>query len=115
MKRTRYVIVDEYLGVFLGTYSGDELGAEDDDRMYACFAAHNPFGLTTACSFHNESTAKYFIRNTFAPNKRADLKPLPVETESEYPTVVDLIKSGYSEYTHDMLDAMFEYGNQTIH
>lgn len=102
------------MGVFLGTYTGEDLGA-DDGRIYACFAANNPFSLTTACSFRSENMANYFIRDTFAPHKQRQLKVLPVETETEFPTVVDIIKSGYGDLTHDMIDGMFNEENITVH
>lgn len=114
MKKTRYIILDEYMGVFLGTYDASDLGA-GDGRVYACFAANNPFGLTNACSFRTEAAAKYFIRDTFAPHKRPDLKTVPIETDSEFPSVVDIIKSGYAESTYDMMDGMFPEGKITIH
>lgn len=113
-KRTRYIITDNELGIFLGTYTGEDLGA-DDGRMYACFAANNPFNLTTACSFSSENVARYFIRDTFSPRKREQLDVVPVETESEFPSVVDIIKSGYGDLTYDMIDGMFHEENMTIH
>ena len=39
------------MGVFIGTYNGYDLGMEDDGRVYATFAANNPFGITNVCSF----------------------------------------------------------------
>ena len=56
------------MGVFLGTYDGHQLG-KDDDRMYACFAENNPFGLTTACSFKSHRAASHFIKDMF-PHKK---------------------------------------------
>lgn len=103
------------MGVFLGTYSGHSLGAESDDRMYACFAQNNPFGLTTACSFKSERAANFYIKDMFPLNKQRELKAIPLNTQSEFPTVVEMIKAGYEDYCHDMLDVMFEEGNQTIH
>ena len=114
MKKTRYIIIDEDMGVFLGTYNGSELGARDN-RTYACFAANNPFGLTTACSFRTENAANYYIRDTFPPHKRKDLKALPVETNSDFPNAVDIIKSGYVDSTYDMIDGMFTEISETIH
>jgi hypothetical protein len=105
------------MGVFLGTYSGSDLGKTDEDKLYACFAANNPFGLTSACSFTDSYIALEYISDTFAPNKRGYLNILEVESESEYPDVIDIIKAGHSEYTHDMLDELFheEIENPTIH
>ena len=47
--------------------------------------------------------------------KHLELESLPVETLSEFPTVVEIIKAGYSEHCGDMLDTMFAEGPQTIH
>lgn len=116
MKRTRYIILDERMGVFLGTYSGQDMGHPDDRKLYACFAANNPFGLTNACSFNNPKNAMEYIADTFAPSKRRGLNVASVESDSEYPDVLDLIRSGHAEHTYDMVDAMFDdIENPTIH
>lgn len=115
MKKMRYIIIDENMGVFLGTYQGHSLGAEHDDRMYACFAENNPFGLTTACSFKSERAATHYIKDMFPHRKQEELRTLPVKTDSEFPSVVEMIKAGYGKHCHDMLDVMFESGNQTVH
>lgn len=116
MKRTRYVIADQDMGIFLGTYNGEDFGDEDDNRVYICFASQNPFGLTNSCSFNTEAAAKFFINNAFPPSKRQGLKILPVESETDFPSAIDLIKSGYGEFTHDMIDGLFdEKSLQTIH
>jgi len=115
MKKIRYIISDDHMGVFLGTYNGYDLGMEDDSRIYACFAANNPFGLTTACSFKTERAAYHFIRDMFPPKKHGMLKTFAVETESEFPTVVEMIKSGHADITFDMIDSLMPAGSTTIH
>lgn len=115
MKKIRYIISDENMGVFLGTYNGYDLGMEEDGRIYACFAANNPFGLTTACSFKTERAAFHYIQDMFPPNKQRKLSTLEVETDSEFPTVVDMIKSGHGEKTFDMIDGLVAEGSQVIH
>lgn len=115
MKKTRYIIADDTHGVFLGTYSGEDLG-EDINKNYICFASQNPFGLTNSCSFQTEAAAKFFIRNAFPPNKRTELKILPVQSDTEYPSAVDIIKSGHANFTHDMIDYLFDEKTMgTIH
>lgn len=114
MNKKRYIIIDSNMGVFLGTYDGHQLG-KDDDRMYTCFAENNPFGLTTACSFKSHRAANHFIKDMFPHKKHLELESLPVETQTEFPTVVEIIKAGYSEHCGDMLDTMFAEGPQTIH
>ena len=104
------------MGVFLGTYNGYELGMEEDSRIYACFAANNPFGLTTACSFKTERAAYTYISDMFPPRKARNLSTFEVETDTEFPSVVDLIKSGFgTEHTFEMIDGLVAEGSQTIH
>jgi len=43
------------------------------------------------------------------------LKALPVETDSDFPNVIDIIKSGYVDSTYDMIDGMFTEVSETIH
>jgi len=115
MKKIRYIITDDNMGVFLGTYNGYDLGMEDDGRVYACFAANNPFGVTNVCSFKTERTARNYITDMFPPKKQRQLSTLTVETETEFPTVVDLIKSGHGDQTFDMIDGLVAEGSQLIH
>ena len=51
----------------------------------------------------------------FAPAKYKKLTALEVETDSEFPSVVDIIKSGHGAAASDMLEILFENGPQTIH
>jgi hypothetical protein len=115
MKKRRFILADKDMGVFLGTYDGRELGYDDDGRVFACFSRNNPFNLTTACSFRSKFAAETFAKDMFAPNKAKKLSALEVETDSEFPSVVDIIKSGHNEAAGDMLEILFENGNQTIH
>ena len=103
------------MGVFLGTYNGYDLGQENDNRIYACFAANNPFGLTTCCSFKTERAAYHYINDMFHSRKQKQLSTLEVLTDSEFPTVVDLIKSGHGEMTFDMIEGLVAEGSQLIH
>ena len=115
MKKIRYIISDDNMGVFLGTYNGYDLGMEEDGRIYACFAANNPFGLTTACSFKTERAARQYMIDMFPQKKMKNLITKVVETESEFPTVVDIIKSGHGEDCCDMIDGLVAEGSQVIH
>ena len=115
MKKRRYILADKDMGVFLGTYDGRELGYEEDGRIFACFSSNNPFKLTTACSFRTERAADSFKRDMFSPRKQSKLYTLPVETDCEFPSVVDIIKSGHVDESAEMLEILFEDGNETIH
>jgi hypothetical protein len=114
MKKTRYIVVDQNLGVFLGTYAGEDLGL-DSEKTFACFAANNPYKLTTACSFKTEEVAEVFINEIFPDHRKKFLNILPVESDAEFPSVVDIIKSGHENYTFNMMDGMFEKDNLRIH
>ena len=110
MKKTRYIIIDENRGVFLGTYTEEDIGKQssDNSKNYALFACNNPFGVTKACSFSSEEKAIAYIQDVFPKRRWSTLSPKPVESDNEYPDVVDIIKSGYSEYTYDMIDGLFD-------
>ena len=108
MKNPRYIIIDQNRGVFLGTYTDEDVGkdsnTETTDKRYALFASNNPFYITKACSFESENMAQSYI------------KALPIESDEEYPDVVDIIKSGYGDHIYDMLDGLFEdMENATVH
>jgi hypothetical protein len=52
----------------------------------------------------------------FPPRKARNLQTYEVETDTEFPTVVDLIKAGFgTEHTFDMIDGLVAQGSQTIH
>lgn len=128
--KTRYVIIDDSNGVFLGTYTmadfadeieenflgpGERIHHEDLDRSFALFAKDNPFSIHRACSFETSEEARRFIKDNFGVNaKKLNLGAFPVETSTFYPDVVDLIKSGYSQHTFDMLDGL-ESPSKKIH
>ncbi len=121
-RQTRYVIVDDENGIFLGTYTmadfkqkiEEEFLGEDEyippydlDRSFALFAKDNPFSVPRACSFETREEARRFILDSFGPTaKKLRLKTAPVQTASLYPDVVDLIKSDLGHMTFDMLDGL---------
>lgn len=120
MKKPRYIIIDQNRGVFLGTYTDEDVAedpnAETSDKRYALFASNNPFYITKACSFKSKTMAQAYIKDVFAPRRWEELAALPVESEQEYPDVVELIKSGYGDHIYDMLDGLFEdMEDATIH
>lgn len=116
--KTRYVIVDEENGVFLGTYSPARmkmlLNIEDDEveQSYALFARDNPFTVARSCSFESVSEAQWFIYQNFGSNLELTIEP--VKCSSKYPDVVELIKSGLEHATFDMMDGL-DYISETVH
>jgi hypothetical protein len=125
-KRKKYILIDNNLGVFLGSYSMQDFiqpeeileGRVDmlkkDTRSYALFAARNPFGVTEADSFDSKEEAEQFARDVFFDISGVRLSAVPVDTDLEDPDLVDIIKAGYGDYTFDML-AGLETTNDTIH
>lgn len=116
-QQTRYVIIDDDNGVFLGTYTMADFQVEEDffeghedanlDKSFALFAKDNPFSIHRACSFETAEEAKRFIKDSFGVKaSELSLKTAPVKCSSYYPDVVDLVKSGYGDYTYDMLDGL---------
>jgi hypothetical protein len=117
--KTRYVIVDEENGVFLGTYSPSQMKMlftnvpeEDVETTYALFAKDNPFSTYRACSFQSVTEAMWYIYENFGSALELDVKP--VECSTPYPDVVELIKSGLGDKTFDMMDGM-EPVSESLH
>jgi hypothetical protein len=125
-KKTRYILIDNKLGVFLGSYSmqdfiepkaileGKVNMLKEDPRSYALFAKHNPFGVTDAESFESKEEAEQFIRDAFFDVKDVGLSAQPVDTDLDDPDLIDIIKAGYGDHTFDMLEGLETY-NDTIH
>jgi len=88
----KYAIVEERLGFFLGSY-----------ERYGLFAATDPSGIPKAYGFSSEKAAAKYIKEFLDPQK-GNWKVVSIDTDSEdeYIDVIDLIKSGYSKYTHNM-------------
>ena len=76
----RYTIVEEDLGFFLGAL-----------KNYGIFAKNDIFGLSKAFSFETRQDAEEFIE---------------IETDEKYIDVTDLLRRGYSKYTHGMMDSI---------
>lgn len=123
---TRYILIDENLGVFLGLFSlqdfippnmileGETNMMESYSKAYAVFAAHNPFKLCRAESFASKEEAKEYIRKSFREYSDLSLMAAPVKTAKQNVNLEDLIRSGYIDYTYDMLDGLEAYSD-TVH
>lgn len=90
----RYAIVEEDLGFFLGAF-----------QKYGVFAKTDVFGLHKAFSFDTEEKANEFI-NEYLGRDRGDWLVVTIETNDKYIDIIDLLKSGYGKYTHQMIDAI---------
>jgi hypothetical protein len=106
----RYLIVSETYGFFLGAHASyvfeSIFGKTDSgskNKMYAIFAKENPFGIYAAASFSSKADAQYYMDN-YLSKIHNDLKIVDVESNHKHVSVTDLIRAGFVEYTHDMMD-----------
>lgn len=116
--KTKYIIIDEVRGVFLGSYStsifdnqpeldNDIYDVQGDNKLYALFADHNPFEVSFAPTFHSQKAAQYYIREYMSNPAFVNIKAFPIQAEDEYASLVEIIKAGYEEHTYEMLNTMF--------
>jgi hypothetical protein len=90
----RYTIVEEDLGFFLGAL-----------KNYGIFAKNDIFGLSKAFSFETRQDAEEFIADWMDTNEK-DFLIIEIETDEKYIDVTDLLRRGYSKYTHGMMDSI---------
>ncbi len=92
------IAIHKQLGVFIGAY-----------KNYTFFAKDDVFATYKAFSFIDVEDANlYFTENL---EKTTDLKVkdmifVNVEYKSNFPSVVDIVKAGYGQYTFNMLNHM---------
>lgn len=90
--KKKYIIINKEKGVFLGAYSG-----------YAFFAKTDPVGIPKAFAFDTPEVATLFINSNMARYANNTFYA-PIETNSTYPSVAEIIKAGYGDYTYNMMD-----------
>jgi hypothetical protein len=90
----RYAIAEEDLGFFLGAF-----------QKFGVFAKTDVFRLHKAFGFDSEEDANVFI-NEYLGRDRGDWLVVSIDTDDKYINVVDLLKSGYDKYTHQMIDGL---------
>lgn len=88
----RYLIVEKERGLFLGIY-----------HSLLIFAKNNIFPIVKVPSFNSEDEAMQFIASTLS-KEGLDCGVIIVNSKEKYVNIVDVIKAGYSEYTHDLID-----------
>lgn len=111
--------MDEKLGVYLGSYDASVFGDLIEDtsaasKRYAAFAGCNPFGVVHGLCFDNTEQAEIFMYSTFS-SKTFNTRVVPIDIDADVASVIDIIKSGYGDYTHDMLDFWIDESSETIH
>jgi len=88
----KYLIVEKDRGLFLGAYKNIFL-----------FARNNIFPVVKAPSFDSEEDAEYYIDNYLKMDERT-YGIIKVQSKDKYVSVIDVIKAGYKEYTHNLID-----------
>lgn len=90
----RYLIVEKERGLFLGAY-----------KQYFLFARNNIFPIVRAPSFESLEDAEYYIAAHL--KKEEDDRTygvIEVESKDRYVGIIDILKAGYKEYTHELID-----------
>lgn len=90
----RYIIVEETLGVFIGSY-----------KQIALFAKNDVFGFTKVFSFEKREDAEEYM-DLFSKDESYEYKIAEVSSKTKYIKVEDLIKQGFGKYTHYMMDSI---------
>lgn len=100
------------MGVFLGTH---RMPLRDGYGMgiIKIFSRNDMFGISRAYSFDTKKEAFKYMQ-AFLIEEFPFCKVAEIQSDGQYVDVVDLIKSGFTQYTHDMIDALPMY-NDTIH
>ena len=88
----RYLIIEKDLGLFLGYYKGIFL-----------FAKESTLPVTKVPSYDSIEEAEFYI-SQYLPKKDKKYGVISALSEDKYISVIGLIKQGYAEYTHNMID-----------
>lgn len=88
----RYLIVEKEFGLFLGVY-----------RDIFIFAKNCIFPIMKSPSFDTKKGAEYYIEKYF-PKEYKDYLVISIKSENKYVHIVEVIKAGYKEYTHELID-----------
>lgn len=106
----RYVILDKEHGVFLGTHSTKAF--DQKGSVLALWSKRNLFSLSKAYSFESKMEAYLYLENYLYDFPDAFVTS--INSDEKYIDVVDLIKAGLSNFTHDMIDGL-HMPNDHIH
>ena len=89
---TRYLLINKEMGVFLGTY-----------LKYVIFAKSDTDEIVKAYSFKDEESARKFAKIGTEMSEE-DYFIAPIEANDKYVHVVDLIKAGYGDHVHNLMN-----------
>jgi hypothetical protein len=104
----RYIIIDPEEGVFLGT-----VNSPAKQFLVPLFSSENSLEITRACSWSSIKSATTYM-NTHMMSLYKDAFVAEVQSSAQFVNVIDILKSGYGEYAHGMINALPMY-NINIH
>lgn len=90
----RYIIIEKDRGLFLGSAY----------QMHI-FAKENIFNIVKVPSFDSEIKAMSYIAHSFGDDGY-EYGVIAVEAKDKYVNIIDIIKQGYGEYTHNLMDLL---------
>jgi hypothetical protein len=105
----RYMIAEKELGLFLGTHINSIIS--DKGKMFVIFAGTDIFGISKATSFDTQEDAQLYI-DDFLSKRYDNLVVLPINAKEKFISVIDVIKAGYEQYTHSMMDNIPMYSEE---
>lgn len=92
--KNRTIAIDPKKGIFLGAVAG-----------FAVFSKTDPIGIPKAYGFDSSEDAKTFFQNVLPSIANNMIFPEILSTSSDgYVSCIDIIKSGYEQYTYSMID-----------
>lgn len=106
----RYIIIDPYEGVFLGTKSEPAPGGV---KVMVLFSKNNYFDITKAVCWKTVKEAENYL-STFIKRGFPEAFVTEVDVKTDYVDVVDLVKAGYGEHAIEMFEAL-PMENTSIH
>jgi hypothetical protein len=126
--KKRWILVDKKRGIFLGTYSPEEIGTEWDDlvkvhhnleqqlSLFALFSKQNPYDFDHAITFPTKIAAQLFAMEMFAATAaQVSITAQAVDGEDKFIHVIDLIKQGYAAHVGTMATHLWDSAEETIH
>jgi hypothetical protein len=98
----RYIIIDPYAGIFLGTKSDKEFWRNNVGML---FSGHNIFEITRAVSWDSYNVA-YTYMHTYCKEELPDCFVAEIESNNTYVDIGDICKAGFGDYGTEMIDAL---------
>lgn len=86
----------------MGTH---ELGPQEGGALFILWSARNVFDSSKAYSFRTKVEAQIYL-DEYLEKRFQNCFVAAVDSKTSYVTLADMIKNGYEQYTHDMLDKM---------